>query len=90
MWLCEAAHVPVVWATQVLESLVSDGLPTRAEATDAAMSQRAECVMLNKGPYAVEALRFLADVLHRMDRHTSKKSPRFGPLHSWPADALAL
>ena len=83
MWLCEAAQVPVVWATQVLETLVSEGMPTRAEATDAAMSQRAECVMLNKGPFLPEAIRFLADVLHRMDRHQSKKVARLGALHSW-------
>jgi pyruvate kinase len=51
LWICEAAHVPVIWATQVLESLVKRGLPSRAEVTDAAMSGRAECVMLNKGPH---------------------------------------
>jgi pyruvate kinase len=90
MWLCEAAHVPVVWATQVLEGLVSDGIPSRAEATDAAMAQRAECVMLNKGPFLPEAARFLADVLRRMDRHQAKKSARFGPLHSWPPDELGF
>lgn len=32
--LCEAAHVPVIWATQVLESLAKRGAPTRAEITD--------------------------------------------------------
>jgi pyruvate kinase len=90
MWLCEAAHVPVVWATQVLEGLVSEGRPTRAETTDAAMAQRAECVMLNKGPFLPEAMRFLADVLRRMDRHQAKKSARLGPLHSWPAADLVL
>jgi len=74
LWLCDAAHVPVIWATQVLDQLVSEGAPTRAEATDAAMSQRAECVMLNKGPFLVEAVAFLKDVLERMDRHQSKKS----------------
>jgi len=83
LWLCDAAHVPVVWATQVLDSLVSDGSPSRAEATDAAMSQRAECVMLNKGPFLVEGVGFLADVLGRMDRHQTKKFARFAPLHSW-------
>jgi pyruvate kinase len=83
LWLCDAAHVPVVWATQVLDSLVSDGSPSRAEATDAAMSQRAECVMLNKGPFLVEGVGFLADVLCRMDRHQTKKFARFAPLHSW-------
>jgi Pyruvate kinase, barrel domain len=51
LWLCEAAHLPVIWATQVLETMIKKGRPTRAEVTDAAMSVRAECVMLNKGPH---------------------------------------
>ncbi len=73
LWLCEAAHVPVVWATQVLETMAQTGRPSRAEVTDAAMSGRAECVMLNKGPHVVEAVRFLDDVLRRMQRHQKKK-----------------
>lgn len=73
LWLCEAAHVPVVWATQVLDGLTRDGRPSRAEVTDAAMSVRAECVMLNKGPHAAQAVRFLHDVLQRMQQHHSKK-----------------
>jgi pyruvate kinase len=73
LWLCEAAHVPVVWATQVLETMAQTGRPSRAEVTDAAMSGRAECVMLNKGPHVVEAVRFLDDVLHRMQSHQKKK-----------------
>ncbi len=74
LWLCEAAHVPVIWATQVLESLAKTGLPYRAEVTDAAMSGRAECVMLNKGPHIALALDFLCDVLRRMKGHQTKKS----------------
>jgi pyruvate kinase len=74
LWICEAAHVPVIWATQVLESLVKRGLPSRAEVTDAAMSGRAECVMLNKGPNISQALDFLCDVLARMKGHQTKKS----------------
>ena len=74
LWICEAAHVPVIWATQVLESLVKRGLPSRAEVTDAAMSGRAECVMLNKGPHILLALDFLCDVLARMEGHQTKKS----------------
>lgn len=85
LWLCEAAQVPVVWATQVLDDLLHEGLPTRAEATDAAMAQRAECVMLNKGPHLVQAVAFLADVLARMDRHQEKKFARLGPLNAWRA-----
>jgi len=83
LWLCEAAHVPVIWATQVLAGMVKEGAPSRAEVTDAAMGQRAECVMLNKGPFIVEAVRFLDTVLHRMDRHQLKKSARLTPLELW-------
>jgi pyruvate kinase len=73
LWLCEAAHVPTIWATQVLESLAKEGQPSRAEITDAAMSHRAECVMLNKGPFVVEAVRVLDDILRRMQSHQEKK-----------------
>jgi pyruvate kinase len=74
LWLCEAAHVPVIWATQVLEGLAKRGAPSRAEVTDAAMSSRAECVMLNKGPNIVATLGFLEDILTRMAAHQSKKT----------------
>jgi pyruvate kinase len=73
LWICEAAHVPVIWATQVLESLAKEGMPSRAEITDAAMGDRAECVMLNKGPHVVSAVRVLDDILNRMQAHQSKK-----------------
>jgi len=83
LWLCEAAHTPVVWATQVLDNFVRDGVASRAEMTDAAMAQGAECVMLNKGPYLVEGVAFLRDVLGRMDRHRVKKFARFDQLKAW-------
>lgn len=83
LWLCEAAHVPVVWATQVLENLVKKGVPSRAEITDAAMAERAECVMLNKGPYVDWAVEILDDVLTRMEAHQQKKTPQLRALHSW-------
>jgi pyruvate kinase len=70
--LCEAAHVPVVWATQVLETLAKKGAPSRAEITDAAMGVRAECVMLNKGPHILETIRTLDDLLRRMQGHHNK------------------
>jgi len=74
LWMAEASHTPVIWATQVLENLAKIGIPSRAEITDAAMSERAECVMLNKGPYVVEAVRVLNDILTRMQAHQRKKS----------------
>ena len=73
LWVCEAAHVPVIWATQVLEGLAKDGFPSRAEITDAAMSQRAECVMLNKGPHICEAVSVLDRILQHMQAHVTKK-----------------
>jgi pyruvate kinase len=73
LWICEAAHMPVIWATQVLESLAKTGVPSRSEITDAAMGERAECVMLNKGPYIVTAVRILDDILRRMQSHQEKK-----------------
>jgi pyruvate kinase len=73
LWVCESAHVPVIWATQVLEGLAKRGQASRAEISDAAMSQAAECVMLNKGPYITEAVRILDDILQRMQGHQCKK-----------------
>ncbi len=88
LWLCEAAHVPVIWATQVLESLAKGGMPSRAEVTDAAMGSRAECVMLNQGPFIRETLRFLIDVLSRMEEHQHKKSARLRKLRVSDAKRL--
>ena len=85
LWACEAAHVPVVWATQVLEGLAKTGQPSRAEVTDAAMGGRAECVMLNKGPHIGEALHMLDDILRRMQTHQAKKRSLLRALRSWPA-----
>ena len=83
LWACEAAHMPVVWATQVLETLAKTGLPSRAEITDAAMGGRAECVMLNKGPHILGAMRTLDDILRRMQAHQAKKRPLMRALKAW-------
>jgi len=83
LWICEAAHVPVVWATQVLEEMVKSGLPTRGEMTDAAMAARAECVMLNKGPKVGEAITALDRLVRRMAEHETKKTAHLRALRSW-------
>lgn len=59
------------------------GLPSRAEVTDAAMAQRAECVMLNKGPFINEAISVLDDILGRMQDHTRKKRSLLRRLRAW-------
>ena len=89
LWAAEAAHMPVIWATQVLETLAKTGLPSRAEITDAAMGERAECVMLNKGPHITEAMRTLDDILHRMQAHQAKKRPLLRALSAWGSSGKA-
>jgi pyruvate kinase len=80
LWLCEASHVPAIWATQVLDTLARTGVPSRAEVTDAAASVAAECVMLNKGPFVDEAVAVLSDILRRMEKHHYKKRSLFRKL----------
>ena len=70
--IAAASHLPVIWATQVLETLAKDGVPTRAEITDAALSARASCVMLNKGKYIVMAIKMLDKIIRRMEKFREK------------------
>jgi len=81
LWVCEAAHVPVIWATQVLEGLTRRGHASRAEVTDAAMAQAAEVVMLNKGAHVIAAVEMLDDILQRMQGHHRKKRSMLRELH---------
>jgi pyruvate kinase len=80
LWLCEAAHIPVIWATQVLETLNKSGVATRSEVTDAAHSVMAECVMLNKGEHVIRTLEALKEILKRSGEHRIKKRYTFRPL----------
>jgi pyruvate kinase len=80
LWICEAAHVPVIWATQVLETLNKSGIATRSEVTDAAFANAAECVMLNKGKYILQTVRSLRNILERSGGHRRKKRYYLRPL----------
>jgi pyruvate kinase len=80
LWICEAAHVPVIWATQVLETMNKTGFATRSEISDASMGIMAECVMLNKGPYVVKTVETLSDILTRLSGHMDKKRYIHRPL----------
>ncbi|MFY0688978.1 MAG: hypothetical protein JXQ90_17540 [Cyclobacteriaceae bacterium] len=73
LWLTEAAIIPNIWATQVLESMSKKGVATRAEVTDAVVGMRAECIMLNKGPYVERSLALLQNIRKRMSTHQHKK-----------------
>lgn len=83
LWVCEAAHVPSIWATEVLNGLIKSGVPSRGEMTDAFMAGRAECVMLNKGPNIGLAVDTLTRLLARMGEDQVKKTPTLRALRSW-------
>jgi pyruvate kinase len=80
LWICEAAHVPVIWATQVLESLNKSGIATRSEVTDAAHAAMADCVMINKGQHIIRVIEMLKDIFLRSGGHHVKKRFTFRPL----------
>ena len=83
MAMVEAAHVPLIIATQVLESMAKSGLPTRAEITDVAWALRAECIMLNKGPHIPEAIAILREIGVKMDRSQRKNRMLLHHVRSW-------
>ncbi|MEH6680228.1 MAG: pyruvate kinase [Sediminicola sp.] len=83
--ICNAAHIPVIWATQVLENMVKSGLPSRSEITDVTNSLRAECVMLNKGPYINEAISLLDVILSKMESYQEKEKAMFPKMQRFMA-----
>ncbi len=70
--ICAAAHIPVIWATQVLESLAKEGVPSRSEISDVLKAVKAECVMLNKGPYINQAMDLLNEILLDAETYREK------------------
>ena len=80
LWICESAHVPVIWATQVLENMNKSGVATRSEITDAAHAALADCVMINKGTHIIRTMETLRDILIRSGGHHVKKRYTFRPL----------
>lgn len=73
--ICNASHVPVIWATQVLENLAKKGLPSRSEITDAVNATKAECVMLNKGPHILQAIQLLNQLIESSEIYQDKNAP---------------
>ena len=84
----DAAHIPAVLATQVLESLTKSGVPTRSEITDAALAQRAECIMLNKGEYIEKTMGVLNSILKKLQKNGCRNNVQLPKLKD--ADGLKL
>lgn len=81
LWICEASDTPVIWGTEVMASMLDEGIPSRAEVTDAAEGSRSEYVMLNKGSYMSDTVQMLNDILIKMEEHQYKKTPTLRSLN---------
>jgi len=84
--ICEASHTPVIYATQILEGKMKNNLPSRAEVTDAAIAQRADCVMLNKGPYVMDTVVVIKNILRQMHTLFQKNRQLFSICQAWKVD----